>query len=105
MAAGRESASAARLSAPKGQRARQTSYQREVAENAWNALHAAEPSRARSRAPRRTSPAQSERRRTGRSSRAPMAADELRAQGAHNTSARRQRHGKAATQDTGHQRT
>ncbi|CCD19842.1 hypothetical protein, conserved in T.vivax [Trypanosoma vivax Y486] len=41
MAAGRESASAGRLSATKGQRARQASYQRAVAQNAWNALHAA----------------------------------------------------------------
>ncbi|CCD18264.1 hypothetical protein, conserved in T. vivax [Trypanosoma vivax Y486] len=95
MAAGRESASAGRLPATKGQRARQTSYQRAVAQNAWNALHAAGPSCARSRAPRRTSPAQSERRRTGRRSRATMAANEHRAQGAHNTSARRQRHGEA----------
>ncbi|KAH8615863.1 hypothetical protein ERJ75_000541800 [Trypanosoma vivax] len=102
MAAGRESASAARLPATKEQRERKTSDQRAVAQNAWNALHAAGPARARSRATRRTAPAQTERRRTGRRSRATKATDDNREQGTHDTSARRQRHGEDPhrTQDT-----
>ncbi|KAH8615865.1 hypothetical protein ERJ75_000541300 [Trypanosoma vivax] len=92
MARGREGASAGRLSATKEQRARQTSDQREVAQNAWNALHAAGPARARSRTTRRTAREQTERRRTGRRSRTTKAATGNREQGTHDTSARRQQH-------------